>query len=142
MQWKYWWEEILSKKKKKIYNSTLNSYEKKCSSCERCSYAIYIVLFVIFFIISISISSVFIYFNWYLKRKYVETKIYWTQICWTYKWETLNKLILKIAHITFLMAWSILNTLIKLNEDRQKIIQKHRYLQHWIHHNKKKWWKY
>ena len=48
-----------------IYNSFLNNYEY--SSC-----AIYIVLFVIFFIISISISSVFIYFTCYLKRKYIE----------------------------------------------------------------------
>ena len=46
-----------------IYNSTLNDYEKICSS-----YTVYIVLFVIFFIISISISSVFIYFDWYLKK--------------------------------------------------------------------------
>ena len=29
---------------------------------------VYIVLFVIFFIISISISSLFIYFHWYLKK--------------------------------------------------------------------------
>ena len=47
-----------------IYKSTLNDYEKICSS-----YTVYIVLFVIFFIISISISSAFIYFHWYLKRK-------------------------------------------------------------------------
>ena len=57
-------ERKLHRKKKKTYNSTLNGYEKICSSCERCSCAIFIVLFVIFFIISISISSVFIYFNW------------------------------------------------------------------------------
>ena len=31
-------------------------------------YTLYIVLFVIFSIIRISISSVFIYFHWYLKR--------------------------------------------------------------------------
>ena len=43
---------------KMIYKSTLNDYEKICSS-----YTVYIVLFVIFFIISISISSVFIYFH-------------------------------------------------------------------------------
>ena len=46
------------------YNSTLNYYGKICSS-----YTVYIVMFVIFFIISISISSVFICFHWYLKRK-------------------------------------------------------------------------
>ena len=56
---------------KMIYNSTLNDYEKICSSC-----AIYIVLFVLLFIISISISSIFIYFHWYLKRKYIEITIY------------------------------------------------------------------
>ena len=41
-----------------IYNETLN--EKLCNS-----YAICMVLFVIFVIISISISSVFIYFHCY-----------------------------------------------------------------------------
>ena len=54
-----------------FYNSTLIDYEKLCRSCTT-----YIVLFVILFIISISISSTFIYFNWYLKRKYIETAIY------------------------------------------------------------------
>ena len=57
---------------KTIYNSSLNVYEKICSSC-----TVYIVLFVIFFIISISISSVFTYFHWYLKGKYMEITIYW-----------------------------------------------------------------
>ena len=37
-------------------------YEKVSNSCTK-----YIVLLVIFFIISTSISSVFIYFHWYLK---------------------------------------------------------------------------
>ena len=44
---------------KMIYNSTLNDFEKICSSC-----TVYILLFVIFFVISISISSVYIYFQW------------------------------------------------------------------------------
>ena len=44
-----------------IYNATLN--EKICKSC-----TIYIVLLVIIFITSISISSAFIYFDWYLRR--------------------------------------------------------------------------
>ena len=48
---------------------------------------------------SLSISSVFIYFHWCLKRRYIETTIYQT-----YKWEILNKLTLKIEHITFLMT--------------------------------------
>ena len=56
-----------------IYNGTLNTvplnaiplndYRNVYNSCR-----IYIVLFVIFLIISIIISSVFIYFHWYLKR--------------------------------------------------------------------------
>ena len=46
-----------------IYNGALNDHKKVCSSC-----TIYIVLFAIFLIVSISISSVFIYFQWYLKR--------------------------------------------------------------------------
>ena len=78
------------------YNSTLNDYEKICSSC-----TIHIVLFVIFFLKCVSISSIFIYFNWYLKRKYIETKTYWMQFHWTYKWELLCRSILKIVHITF-----------------------------------------
>ena len=64
---------------KMIYNSTLNEYEKICSSsgCNSCT--IYIILFVIFFIISKSIRSASIYFNWHLKRKYIETTIYLMQ---------------------------------------------------------------
>ena len=54
-----------------IYNSTLNDYEKT-----RSSFTVYIVLFVVFFMVSISISGVFIYFQCYLKRKYIETTIY------------------------------------------------------------------
>ena len=56
---------------KVIYNSTLNDYRKICNSC-----TVYIVLLVIFFIISISISSIFIYFHWYLKIRYTETIFY------------------------------------------------------------------
>ena len=46
-----------------IYNGTLNKYKNMCGSCTA-----YIVLLVIFFMISISISSVFIYFHWCLKN--------------------------------------------------------------------------
>ena len=49
-----------------IYNGTLNAIPlnpKVCSSCK-----IYIVLIAIFLMLSISISSVFIYFHWYLKK--------------------------------------------------------------------------
>ena len=62
-----------------IDNITLNDYKKNCSSCEHGSCTIYTVLFVILFVISVSISSVFIYFNWYSKRKHIETTIYWMQ---------------------------------------------------------------
>ena len=61
---------------KMIYNSTLNDYEKLCSSCESSSCTVYIVLFAIFPIIRISVSSVFIYFTWHLKTKCIETKNY------------------------------------------------------------------
>ena len=64
-----------------IYNNSWNDYWKICSSC-----TVYIVLLVIFFIISISISSVFIYFNWYLRVRYTAAAIYWT-----YKWEMSKK---------------------------------------------------
>ena len=96
-----------------IYNSTLNDYDKTCSSYERSSCTICIVFFVIFFIISISISIVFIYFYWCLKRKYIEKTTYWMQLCWTYKWEILSIFILKIYILLFLMTWSILKTLIQ-----------------------------
>ena len=42
---------------------SLNDYKKVCNSC-----TIYIVFFAAFFITSIYISSVFIYFHWYLKK--------------------------------------------------------------------------
>ena len=53
-----------------IYNDTLNEYRNVCGSCTA-----YIVLLVIFFMISISISSVFIYFHWCLKKIF-KTAIY------------------------------------------------------------------
>ena len=46
-----------------IYNSTLNNYEKICSSC-----TVYIILFAIAFLMIIGISSEYFYFHWYLKR--------------------------------------------------------------------------
>ena len=49
----------------------LNDYKKVCSSC-----TIYIVLFAVFFITSICISSIFIYFDWYLKEDNVRSKFY------------------------------------------------------------------
>ena len=62
-----------------IYTGTLNDYEKLCSSCK-----IYIVLnyaiavqstwYYLSLIISISISSVFIYFYKYLKRDNIQVK--------------------------------------------------------------------
>ena len=54
-----------------IYNDTLNNYGKICNF-----YTIYIALLAIFVLISISISSVFTYFHWYLKRRYTKTAIY------------------------------------------------------------------
>ena len=47
----------------------LNDYKKVCNSC-----TIYIVLFVVFLITSICITSVFIYFQWYLKKGNVRIK--------------------------------------------------------------------
>ena len=59
---------------KMLYNETLNVipldvipldvYKNECNSC-----TIYIVLFAVFFITSICISSAFIYFYWYLKKR-------------------------------------------------------------------------
>ena len=54
-----------------IYNDTLNVCKKVCKSG-----TMDIVLFAIFLIISISISSAFIYFHWYLKKGNIETTIY------------------------------------------------------------------
>ena len=56
-----------------ILNGTLNDHRKVCNSC-----TIYIVLFVIDFLIIIGISTAFVYFNWYLKRSNIKTKIFWT----------------------------------------------------------------
>ena len=49
---------------KMIYNMTLSGYGNVCNF-----WTIYIVLFVIAFLIIIGISSEFICFHWYLKRK-------------------------------------------------------------------------
>ena len=47
---------------------TSNDYKNVSGSCERSSCTIYIVLFVIAFFMIVCISSVFIYFHWYLKK--------------------------------------------------------------------------
>ena len=52
-----------------IYNSTLNDYENLCNSC-----TLYIVLSGIAFLMIIGISSVYIYFNWYLKKDITRVK--------------------------------------------------------------------
>ena len=55
-----------------IYNKTVNVIPLNAKLCNSCT--IYIALFVIFLIISISISSVFIYFHWYLRKDNVRVK--------------------------------------------------------------------
>ena len=48
-----------------IYNETLNALSSDC----KCGYCrVYIVLFAVFLTTRIIISSVFIYFHWYLKE--------------------------------------------------------------------------
>ena len=47
---------------------SLNIYKKVCSAC-----IVYKVLFAVFFVTSICISSVFIYFYWYLKKDNIST---------------------------------------------------------------------
>ena len=56
---------------KMIYNSTLHDYEKISSSCEDSSCTVCYI-----FHNSYKHYNVFIYFEWYLKRKYIETTIY------------------------------------------------------------------
>ena len=93
------------------YNGTLNDYRKVCNSC-----VIYVLLFVIGFLI-IGISSSFIFCHWCFKSDTSSTNINpctGTLIYETNKWEISNKLILKIVHITFLMIWLILKTLIQV----------------------------
>ena len=71
-----------------MYNETLNTiplidHKKMCNSCTIC-----ILLFSIFLIISIGISSVFIYFHWYIRKVNIpvkfnpntQTKIYRVQL--------------------------------------------------------------
>ena len=80
---------------KELHSNEINDYEKIYNSC-----SVYIVLLVMFLILSISISSIFIYFHWYLKKSNTrvtninprtETVIYWMQFQWVYKWEISKK---------------------------------------------------
>ena len=60
-----------------------------------------------------------------------------------HKWEILNKLMLKIEHITFfndmISIKSVLKTLTQtyFTKDKQEIIHKYWYLLCWIYNNKK-----
>ena len=60
------------------------------------------------------------------------------QFHFTYTWKISNKLILRIVHITFFNDMINIkdfdSSLIKTDK---KIIQKHWYLQHWMHYNKR-----
>ena len=57
------------------YNGTLNDYEKVFNSCTIC-----IVLFVVAFLIIICISGAYFYFDCYLKKRDIETAIYYIQM--------------------------------------------------------------
>ena len=80
-----------------------NDYGNICNFC-----TIYFVLFIIAFLIIIDFSSAYFYFHLYLKNdNTIITNINLgteTVIYLAYKWETSNKLILKITHITFLIT--------------------------------------
>ena len=112
---------------------------KICRSC-----TIYIVFFVLFFYISVSISSVFIYFDWCLKRKHIETTIYQMQFCWTYKGEISSKLILKIVHFYFFNDMVNIkdfdSRLIKVDQTSYKNIGIYNIGYITIDENKKNWW--
>ena len=106
---------------KELHSSEMTdvTWNEDKNICRPCT--IHVILLALFFIISISIVSVFNYFHWHLKKsstsftninRSTETVIYRMQFHWTYKWEILNKLTLKIKHITFFMTWLILKTLI------------------------------
>ena len=71
---------------KKLHLNKINDREKICSSC-----SVHVVLLVIFFLLRIRVSSVFIYFPWYLKKSNTgvtninpstETVVYWMQFLW------------------------------------------------------------
>ena len=51
----------------------LNTIPLDAKACN--SSTIYIVLFAIFLIISVSVSSVFIYFHWYLKKDNIPVRL-------------------------------------------------------------------
>ena len=55
-----------------LYIETLNVIPLNTKAYKSCT--IYIVLFVIFLIVSISTSSVFIFFHWYLKKDNIPVK--------------------------------------------------------------------
>ena len=55
-----------------LYNETLKTISLNAKACNSCTK--YIVLFVIFPIISMSSSSIFIYFHWYIKKDSIPVK--------------------------------------------------------------------
>ena len=72
------------------------------------------ILFAVFLTTSVTIGSVFVYYYWYLKKDIIRQYLKKNNVSvkfnpfkktnyWTCKWEILNKLILKIEHISFLM---------------------------------------
>ena len=104
----------------KIAEITLTEYNSiECNSVENihksrpCTQ--YIAFFSKVFTINVGIAAYFVYYK-YLNhnKKTVSRNNYVYQRTNYYdKWEISNKLTLKTEHITFLMAWSILKTLIQ-----------------------------
>ena len=74
----------------------LNDHKNVCNSC-----TIYIVSFAVFFITSICISSIFIYFHWYLKKDKNRTYYFFNDMINIKDFDTNNH--------TKILAFTILN---------------------------------
>ena len=113
-----------------------NESENKYSS-----YTVYIVLMIVAFIIFTRITIYFVYYNWYWSliknnvscikfNTHKETKIWWMQFYWTYKWEKSEKLTLKNRTYYFYKDQNDLKNFdAKIDK---KDYKRHWHLLHWL----------
>ena len=107
-------------------------------------FLLYIVLFSTFCTINIGSGSYFLCFHWYLKKK----MLFVLSLVLSLK-QKFNELINgksqanrdQRSNLLFLQRYNQSQKFqIKLVKNWQKALQRHWYLLHWIHHNKKNWW--
>ena len=111
----------------------LNESKNKCNSC-----ILYIVLFSIFFTINVGIGAYFIYYKYVNRNEETGSRYNYVYQAESYYYKMGLVKQIDIKNRTYYFCNDIIdikNVDAKLLKIDKKVIQKHWYLLHWIHHN-------